>query len=110
MKFRILKLSISLKELVILFSGNMWAQTWNNIESFTRPYPDKKEIDITKTMKEQNYTALRMFQMSDEFFRSLNLTAMPEKFWQNSIIEKPTDREIVCHASAWDFYDGEDFR
>ncbi|XP_061377584.1 angiotensin-converting enzyme-like isoform X1 [Danaus plexippus] len=90
--------------------GNMWAQTWNNIESFTRPYPDKKEIDITKTMKEQNYTALRMFQMSDEFFRSLNLTAMPEKFWQNSIIEKPTDREIVCHASAWDFYDGEDFR
>ncbi|CAH2105253.1 unnamed protein product [Euphydryas editha] len=90
--------------------GNMWAQTWNNIESFTRPYPDKKEIDITKAMKEQNYTPLKMFQMSDEFFRSLNLTAMPEKFWKNSIIEKPTDREIVCHASAWDFYDGEDFR
>ncbi|CAH0729159.1 unnamed protein product, partial [Brenthis ino] len=90
--------------------GNMWAQTWTNIESFTRPYPDKKEIDITKTMKDQNYTPLKMFQMSDEFFRSLNLTAMPEKFWKNSIIEKPTDREIVCHASAWDFYDGEDFR
>jgi peptidyl-dipeptidase A len=92
------------------FSGNMWAQTWNNIESFTRPYPDKKEIDITQAMKEQNYTAIKMFQMSDEFFKSLNLTAMPEKFWKNSIIEKPTDREIVCHASAWDFYDGEDFR
>ncbi|KAF9415824.1 hypothetical protein HW555_006651 [Spodoptera exigua] len=90
--------------------GNMWAQTWSNVESFTRPYPDKKEIDITQAMKDQNYTALKMFQMSDEFFRSLNLTAMPEKFWKNSIIEKPTDREIVCHASAWDFYDGEDFR
>ncbi|CAH2991504.1 unnamed protein product [Chilo suppressalis] len=90
--------------------GNMWAQTWNNIESFTRPYPDKKEIDITQAMKDQKYTPLKMFQMSDEFFRSLNLTAMPEKFWNNSIIEKPTDREIVCHASAWDFYDGEDFR
>lgn len=52
-----------------------------------------------------------MFQVSDEFFRSLNLTAMPPKFWQNSIIEKPTDgRDLVCHASAWDFYDGEDFR
>lgn len=88
----------------------MWAQTWSNIEHFTRPYPDKKEIDITQTMKEQNYTILKMFQMSDEFFRSLNLTAMPEKFWKNSIIEKPTDRDIVCHASAWDFYDGEDFR
>ncbi|CAG9795382.1 unnamed protein product [Diatraea saccharalis] len=90
--------------------GNMWAQTWNNIESFTRPYPDKKELDITQAMKDQKYTPLKMFQMSDEFFRSLNLTAMPEKFWKNSIIEKPTDREIVCHASAWDFYDGEDFR
>ncbi|XP_052750787.1 angiotensin-converting enzyme-like [Galleria mellonella] len=91
-------------------SGNMWAQTWNNIESFTRPYPDKKESDITQAMRDQNYTALKMFQMSDEFFKSLNLTAMPEKFWENSIIEKPTDREIVCHASAWDFYDGQDFR
>ncbi|XP_073942653.1 angiotensin-converting enzyme-like isoform X3 [Choristoneura fumiferana] len=90
--------------------GNMWAQTWSNIESYTRPYPDKKEIDVTQAMKDQNYTPLKMFKMSDEFFRSLNLTAMPEKFWQNSIIEKPTDREIVCHASAWDFYDGEDFR
>ncbi|XP_022825182.1 angiotensin-converting enzyme-like isoform X1 [Spodoptera litura] len=90
--------------------GNMWAQSWNNIQSFTRPYPDKKEIDITQSMKSQNYTALKMFQMSDEFFRSLNLSAMPPKFWKNSIIEKPTDREIVCHASAWDFYDGEDFR
>ncbi|CAB3239253.1 unnamed protein product [Arctia plantaginis] len=90
--------------------GNMWAQSWSNIESFTRPYPDKKEIDITQAMRDQNYTALKMFQMSDEFFRSLNLTAMPEKFWQNSIIEKPTDRDIVCHASAWDFFDGEDFR
>ncbi|KAI5646416.1 angiotensin-converting enzyme domain-containing protein [Phthorimaea operculella] len=90
--------------------GNMWAQTWSNIESFTRPYPDKKEIDVTQEMRAQNYTALKMFQMSDEFFRSLNLTAMPEKFWKNSIIEKPTDRDIVCHASAWDFYDGEDFR
>ncbi|KAM3961010.1 angiotensin-converting enzyme [Aphomia sociella] len=90
--------------------GNMWAQTWNNIESFTRPYPDKKESDITQAMKDQNYTPLKMFQMSDEFFKSLNLTAMPDKFWKNSIIEKPTDRDIVCHASAWDFYDGHDFR
>ncbi|XP_063823935.1 angiotensin-converting enzyme-like isoform X1 [Ostrinia nubilalis] len=90
--------------------GNMWAQTWNNIEHFTRPYPDKKEVDITQAMKDQKYTPLKMFQMSDKFFRSLNLTAMPEKFWKNSIIEKPTDRDIVCHASAWDFYDGEDFR
>ncbi|XP_077290224.1 angiotensin-converting enzyme-like isoform X2 [Arctopsyche grandis] len=91
--------------------GNMWAQQWNNIESFTRPYPDKPDIDITPNLIAQNYTALKMFQVSDEFFQSLNLTAMPPKFWENSIIEKPNDgRELICHASAWDFYDGEDFR
>lgn len=90
--------------------GNMWAQTWGNVEGFTRPYPDKKEIDITHAMKEQNYTPLKMFQMADEFFRSLNLSAMTDKFWKNSIIEKPTDREIVCHASAWDFYRDDDYR
>lgn len=35
---------------------------------------------------------------------------MPQSFWKNSILEKPNDREIICHASAWDFYNGEDFR
>lgn len=88
----------------------MWAQTWSNIESFTRPYPDKKEVDITAAMKAQGYTAKKMFEMSDEFFQSLNLTAMPKKFWENTIMEKPTERDIVCHASAWDFFDEEDFR
>lgn len=88
----------------------MWAQTWNNIESFTRPYPDKKDFDAAAAMKEQGYTPIKMFQMADEFFRSLNLTAMPDKFWKNTIMVKPSDRDIVCHASAWDFYDGEDFR
>lgn len=91
--------------------GNMWAQTWSNVESFTRPYPDKPDLNVTEAMIAKNYTVLKMFQMADEFFKSLNLTEMPESFWKNSIIEKPNDgREMVCHASAWDFGDGEDFR
>lgn len=59
----------------------------------------------------QNYTALKFFKTAEEFFTSLNLSPMPDLFWERSIIEKPTDgRDMVCHASAWDFYDGEDFR
>jgi Angiotensin-converting enzyme len=58
----------------------------------------------------QKYTPLKMFKLSEEFFTSLNLTAMPESFWEKSILEKPSDREMVCHASAWDFYDSRDFR
>lgn len=51
-----------------------------------------------------------MFKTAEQFFKSLNLTEMPELFWNNSVLEKPKDRDIVCHASAWDFYNQKDFR
>jgi hypothetical protein len=59
---------------------------------------------------EQGYTPLKMFKLAEEFFTSLNLSAMPETFWERSILEKPEGRDLICHASAWDFYDGKDFR
>ncbi|XP_065334808.1 angiotensin-converting enzyme-like isoform X1 [Cloeon dipterum] len=91
--------------------GNMWSQTWGNIADFMLPYPDRQSTDVTPNMIKQGYTAERMFKLSEEFFTSLNLSAMPEMFWDKSILEKPTDgRELVCHASAWDFYDRKDFR
>ena len=51
-----------------------------------------------------------MFKTAEEFFTSLGLKKMPQEFWDKSIIVKPADREIVCHASAWDFYNRKDFR
>ena len=51
-----------------------------------------------------------MFELSDEFFKSLGLIAMPQSFWDKSMITKPPDRDVVCHASAWDFYNRVDFR
>jgi hypothetical protein len=51
-----------------------------------------------------------MFEISDEFFTSLGLIPMPPEFWKKSMIEKPEDRDVVCHASAWDFYNQKDFR
>lgn len=90
--------------------GNMWAQRWRNIASFTLPYPEKQAEDLTEELRRQNYTAEKIFRTSESFFKSINLTAMPDSFWERSILVKPTDREIVCHASAWDFYDGKDFR
>ncbi|KAK7873703.1 hypothetical protein R5R35_013235 [Gryllus longicercus] len=90
--------------------GNMWSQTWEGIYQFSKPFPNAQATDATPKMQEQNYTPLRMFRLAEEFFTSLNLSAMPRVFWERSIIEKPADREIVCHASAWDFGDGQDFR
>lgn len=51
-----------------------------------------------------------MFEVSDEFFSSLGLIPMPPEFWKESMLEKPKDREVVCHASAWEFCNGKDFR
>lgn len=90
--------------------GNMWAQSWENIYSLVVPFPEKTSIDVTEQMKQQGYTPLKMFQVSDEFFTSLGLIPMPPEFWKESLLEKPNDREVVCHASAWDFCNRKDFR
>lgn len=62
------------------------------------------------TNDSSGYNATTIFRVAEDFFTSINLTAMPDLFWQRSILEKPKDRELICHASAWDFYDGKDFR
>ena len=88
----------------------MWAQSWVNIGDLLTPYPGKTSVDVTPEMLRQGYTPLKMFQMSEDFFTSLGLMPMPSEFWRDSIIEKPPGREMVCHASAWDFCNGKDFR
>lgn len=55
-------------------------------------------------------TVLQMFQESDRFYIDLGLKSNEMSYTGLSIIEKPDDRLINCHASAWDFCDGEDFR
>ncbi|XP_040032505.2 angiotensin-converting enzyme [Gasterosteus aculeatus] len=90
--------------------GNMWAQTWNNIYGMMIPFPDKPNLDVTDEMVNQGYNATRMFRVAEEFFTSLNLEEMPQEFWDRSMLVKPEGREVVCHASAWDFYNRRDFR
>uniref|UniRef100_A0A8C2RR85 Angiotensin-converting enzyme n=1 Tax=Capra hircus TaxID=9925 RepID=A0A8C2RR85_CAPHI len=91
--------------------GNMWAQSWSNIYDLVAPFPSAPKMDATEAMIKQGWTPLRMFEEADNFFTSLGLLPMPPEFWNKSMLEKPTDgREVVCHASAWDFFNGKDFR
>ncbi|EDL34253.1 angiotensin I converting enzyme (peptidyl-dipeptidase A) 1, isoform CRA_a [Mus musculus] len=91
--------------------GDMWAQSWENIYDMVVPFPDKPNLDVTSTMVQKGWNATHMFRVSEEFFTSLGLSPMPPEFWAESMLEKPTDgREVVCHASAWDFYNRKDFR
>ncbi|XP_020279207.1 angiotensin-converting enzyme-like [Pseudomyrmex gracilis] len=90
--------------------GNTWAQSWANIADFTVPFPGKQLPDVSNALVEQGYNATSMFRLAENFFKSINLSAMPDTFWERSILEKQKDVDMICHASAWDFYDGKDFR
>lgn len=91
--------------------GNMYAQTWTNILDITIPFPGRSFLDVTPDMLEQGYTPLVMFQLAEEFFLSINMTALPTDFWLDSVLERPPpDRPILCQPSAWDFCDRKTYR
>uniref|UniRef100_A0A0B7AMD0 Angiotensin-converting enzyme n=1 Tax=Arion vulgaris TaxID=1028688 RepID=A0A0B7AMD0_9EUPU len=91
--------------------GNMWAQEWGNVVELVKPFENKTSMDVTPEMVKQNYTVDKIFRTAEEFFVSLGFDKMVPSFWTLSMLEKPNDgREVVCHASAWDFYTQEDFR
>lgn len=58
------------------------------------------------TFKQQGYTARKMFDLADEFFIGLGFDKMTDTFWKESMIERPPDREVQCHASAEEFFFG----
>lgn len=90
--------------------GNMWSQTWDNIYPIMEPHKGVASLDVTAALKAQGYDELKMTKTAEGFFTSLGLPELPESFYQNSMIKKPQDRNVVCHASAWDLDNGNDPR
>ncbi|CAL1685998.1 unnamed protein product [Lasius platythorax] len=90
--------------------GNIWGQSWSNLLDVTLPYPGKTYPDVTPEMQAQGYTPIDMIRVAEEFYLSLNLSAMPPEFWAGSIIADPGDRSLICQASAWDFCNRLDYR
>ncbi len=90
--------------------GNMWSQTWNNVADLATPYPDAASIDVTKALEKKGYDEVKMVKTAEGFFTSLGLDALPDTFWERSLFTKPADRDVVCHASAWDVHYNDDLR
>ena len=90
--------------------GNMWAQSWDNIYDIVAPDLGGEDVDLTKLLEEKEYDAIKMVKTGENFFSSLGFEPLPETFWERSLITKPRDREVVCHASAWDIDDRDDIR
>ena len=82
--------------------GNMWAQTWDNVYPLVAPPGADPGFDLTQILKARGTDALGMVRYGEGFFTSLGFDPLPKTFWDRSLFVKPRDREVVCHASAWD--------
>ncbi|MGE0409352.1 MAG: M2 family metallopeptidase [Amphiplicatus sp.] len=90
--------------------GNMWAQEWGAIGDIVAVGRSGPAIDLDKRLAAAGYTPLKMVKTGEAFFSSLGFAPLPESFWERSMIVKPADREVVCHASAWDLDNADDLR
>ena len=90
--------------------GNIWAQSWGSIYDLVAPPDGDPGYDLTALLEDNGYDARRMVESGEAFFSSLGFAPLPETFWQRSLFTKPRDREVVCHASAWDIDQVDDLR
>jgi peptidyl-dipeptidase A len=111
--------------------GNMWQQDWGNLWDMLQPYQGAGSLDITGSLQaqyQQGYdaelakrpgersasqlaqiehdaqlaVAKQMTERAQDFYTSLGMQKLPESYWTKTQFIKPRDRDVVCHASAWD--------
>jgi peptidyl-dipeptidase A len=82
--------------------GNMWSQDWSNIYPLVAPPNADPGYDLTEILQSKKTDARGMVRYGERFFMSLGFPALPPTFWHRSMFTKPADRDVVCHASAWD--------
>jgi peptidyl-dipeptidase A len=111
--------------------GNMWAQQWSNLYPLVEPYPGQGDLDVSSVLRAQRDAeyrsklgafkgkptpldlaeldqkanaaqAVKMARVAEDFYVSLGFPKLPDSFWKNSLLVQPRDRDVVCHASAWD--------
>ena len=82
--------------------GNMWSQTWANIYDIVGPARSDPGYDLTRLLESNRVDELEMVRYGERFFSSLGFDPLPTTFWERSLFVQPVDRDVVCHASAWD--------
>ena len=90
--------------------GNMWAQDWQTLMPLVRPRGRTQTYDTTQLLTRANYNEQRMVEAAERFYTSLGLAELPDTFWERSLFTRPEDRDVVCHASAWNVDNVDDLR
>jgi len=90
--------------------GNMWSQEWGNVYDLVKPADADAGYDLTELLKAKKVDEKEMVRFGERFFTSLGFPPLPPTFWERSLFTKPRDRDVVCHASAWDIDYVDDLR
>jgi peptidyl-dipeptidase A len=90
--------------------GNIWAQEWNNVYDLMDSPKPAQSFDLTSILVQRKTDPKGMVKYGENFFISLAFAPLPETFWERSLFTKPADRDVVCHASAWDVDSKDDLR
>ncbi|MFN0166142.1 MAG: M2 family metallopeptidase [Bryobacteraceae bacterium] len=90
--------------------GNPWAQSWDNVYDLLAPKNADPGFDLTQILKARKTDEKQMVRHGEGFFTSLGFAPLPNTFWDRSLFRRPQDREVVCHASAWDVDNDNDLR
>lgn len=75
----------------------------------TDPVP-RKPLDFPGALRAKDFTVRKLFGLPDEFYRSLNMTGVPDAVWEKSILELGPNRTMSCRPVAQDFLDNKDYR
>jgi peptidyl-dipeptidase A len=90
--------------------GNIWAQDWMNVYPIVAPANADPGFNLTDILKKRKMTPEQMVKTGEHFYTSLGFAPLPKTFWERSMLVRPRDRDVVCHASAWDVDNIEDLR
>jgi len=90
--------------------GNIWSQEWNNVYALMDSPKPPQSYDLTRILQDRKTDAKGMVKYGEAFFLSLGFAPLPQTFWERSLFLKPADRDVVCHASAWDVDSKDDLR
>jgi peptidyl-dipeptidase A len=90
--------------------GNIWAQDWSNIYPLVAPAKSDAGYSVTDLLKRHKVEPIDMVKIGERFYTSLGFAALPKTFWERSLFVRPRDRDVVCHASAWDIDAESDLR
>ena len=91
--------------------GNLWAQEWGGIYDLVAPEgAGNIGYDTGDLLTAKGYDPVKMVKAGEGFYTSLGFPALPSTFWERSQITRPRDRDVICHASAWDLDNKDDLR